>query len=169
MRKLNRRDLLKLGIGATAAELASLGLHGCGGRSMTTSSVPTTPGASCSKLSDIECVAILIQENRSFDHYFGSYRGVRGFSDPSMAYQQPNPANTTSAPIGTLLPFHLDTATTNAACTHDIADDWVLHAGGHSLLLRARRRLYDLRQLFLLGDRADRSKSPIHHGGFDRS
>jgi phospholipase C len=70
-------------------------------------------------------VVILIQENRSFDHYFGSYRGVRGFSDPSMAYRQPNPANTSSPPIGTLLPFHLDTATTNAACTHDITHDWV--------------------------------------------
>src|SRR6478736_31111 len=110
MRKLNRRDLLKLGIGATAAELASLGLHGCGGGSMTTSSVPTTPGASCSKLSDIGHVVILIQENRSFDHYFGSYRGVRGFADQSAAFQQPYPGNTANSPAGTLLPFHLDTA-----------------------------------------------------------
>ena len=70
-------------------------------------------------------MVIFIQENRSFDHYFGSYRGVRGFADPSMAFQQPNPANTTSPPTGKLLPFHLDTATTNAACTHDITHDWV--------------------------------------------
>ena len=125
MHKLNRRELLKLGIGATAAEIAGFALHGCGGGSKDMPSVPTTPGAACSKLSDIEHVVILIQENRSFDHYFGSYRGVRGFSDPSMAYQQPSPANTMSAPIGKLLPFHLDTATTNAACTHDITHDWV--------------------------------------------
>jgi phospholipase C len=127
MHKLNRRDLIRLGIGATAAELAALGLHGCGGGSTGTPSVPSAPipAAACSKLTDIEHVVILIQENRSFDHYFGSYRGVRGFSDPSMAYQQPNPANTTSPPIGALLPFHLDTATTNAACTHDITHDWV--------------------------------------------
>jgi phospholipase C len=44
-------------------------------------------------------VVILIQENRSFDHYFGSYRGVRGFSDQSMAFQQPDPPNTTNVPI----------------------------------------------------------------------
>jgi phospholipase C len=69
-------------------------------------------------------VVILIQENRSFDHYFGSYRGVRGFSDQSMAFQQPDPANTTNSPVGRLLPFHLDTSTTNAACTHDISHDW---------------------------------------------
>ena len=68
---------------------------------------------------------ILIQENRSFDHYFGSYRGVRGFSDRSIAFQQPDPANTTISPVGALLPFHLDTSTTNAACTHDITHDWV--------------------------------------------
>jgi phospholipase C len=76
-------------------------------------------------LTDIEHVVILIQENRSFDHYFGSYRGVRGFSDQSMAFHQSDPANTTISPVGTLLPFHLDTLTTNAACTHDITHDWV--------------------------------------------
>ncbi len=70
-------------------------------------------------------MVILIQENRSFDHYFGSYRGVRGFSDQSMAFRQPDPANTASPPVGKLLPFHLDTSTTNAACTHDISHDWV--------------------------------------------
>src|SRR5580698_7791104 len=33
-------------------------------------------------IKDVEHVVILMQENRSFDHYFGSLRGVRGFSDP---------------------------------------------------------------------------------------
>ena len=33
-------------------------------------------------IADVEHVVILMQENRSFDHYFGSLRGVRGFSDP---------------------------------------------------------------------------------------
>jgi phospholipase C len=124
MRRIARRDWLKLGIGATAAELAAMGLHGCGGGASGSPSVPSTPSA-CSTLSDIEHVIIFIQENRSFDHYFGSYRGVRGFSDQSMAFQQPDPSNTGSPPIGTLLPFHLDTSTTNAACTHDITHDWV--------------------------------------------
>jgi phospholipase C len=32
-------------------------------------------------LNDIEHVIIFIQENRSFDHYFGTLRGVRGFGD----------------------------------------------------------------------------------------
>ena len=32
---------------------------------------------------DIKHVVILTQENRSFDHYFGSLKGVRGFGDRS--------------------------------------------------------------------------------------
>ncbi|UQX88816.1 phospholipase C, phosphocholine-specific [Jatrophihabitans telluris] len=34
---------------------------------------------------DVEHIVILMQENRSFDHYFGTMRGVRGFSDPHPA------------------------------------------------------------------------------------
>jgi phospholipase C len=33
-------------------------------------------------LKDIEHVIFLMQENRSFDHYYGTMRGVRGFGDP---------------------------------------------------------------------------------------
>ena len=97
-----------------------MGLYGCGASKL----VPSVPSG-CSKLTNIEHVVILTQENRSFDHYFGSYRGVRGFSDQSAAFQQPDPTNTTSPPVGALSPFHLDTAMTNAACTHDITHDWV--------------------------------------------
>jgi len=33
-------------------------------------------------IADVEHIVILTQENQSFDHYFGTLRGVRGFSDP---------------------------------------------------------------------------------------
>ncbi|SEN47943.1 phospholipase C [Sphingomonas gellani] len=33
-------------------------------------------------IADVEHVVVLMQENRSFDHYFGALRGVRGFDDP---------------------------------------------------------------------------------------
>ena len=33
-------------------------------------------------LKDIKHVVLLMQENRSFDHYFGTMAGVRGFDDP---------------------------------------------------------------------------------------
>ena len=96
---MNRREMLKLGTSAAAAELAMLALQGCGSGSVHIPSPPSGP-SSCSKLSDIEHVVVFIQENRSFDHYFGGYRGVRGFSDKSSAFQQPDPSNTAIAPIG---------------------------------------------------------------------
>jgi phospholipase C len=39
-------------------------------------------------IKEIEHVVILMQENRSFDHYFGTLSGVRGFSDPRVPKQR---------------------------------------------------------------------------------
>src|SRR5215475_16121904 len=33
-------------------------------------------------INDVEHIVILMQENRPFDHHFGTLRGVRGFADP---------------------------------------------------------------------------------------
>src|ERR1700692_2948002 len=33
-------------------------------------------------IQDVEHIVVLMQENRPFDHHFGTLRGVRGFSDP---------------------------------------------------------------------------------------
>jgi phospholipase C len=122
LRSVSRRELLKLCGAVGAGGFVSSILQGCGGGM---SSNPMPMPSSCSKITDVEHVVIFIQENRSFDHYFGSYRGVRGFGETSPAFNQPDTANLTNSPIGQLLPFHLDTATTNAACTHDITHDWV--------------------------------------------
>ena len=35
-------------------------------------------------INDVEHVVILMQENRSFDMYFGSFKGVRGFGGSSL-------------------------------------------------------------------------------------
>jgi len=114
--------MLKLAAATGAAGLTGSMLTSCGGRP----GIPTVPGtATCAKISDVDHVVILMQENRSFDHYFGSYKGARGFSDASAAFRQPYPGNTSSSPTGVLLPFHLDTTLTNAACTHDITHDWI--------------------------------------------
>jgi phospholipase C len=114
--------MLKLAAATGAAGLTGSVLTSCGGRP----GIPTVPGtATCAKISDVDHVVILMQENRSFDHYFGSYKGARGFSDASAAFRQPYPGNTSSSPTGVLLPFHLDTTQTNAACTHDITHDWI--------------------------------------------
>jgi phospholipase C len=63
-------------------------------------------------IADVKHVVILMQENRSFDHYFGTLSGVRGFGDKqALAYQngtsifqQPDPARTD---LGYLLPYNL--------------------------------------------------------------
>ncbi|WP_282792740.1 phospholipase C, phosphocholine-specific [Streptomyces sp. CC224B] len=57
-------------------------------------------------LDAIEHVVILMQENRSFDHYFGALRGVRGFSDRN-AIQLPGGTSVFEqpGPLRTVLPF----------------------------------------------------------------
>ncbi|RKO69510.1 phospholipase C, phosphocholine-specific [Sphingobacterium puteale] len=59
---------------------------------------------------DAEHVVLLMQENRSFDHAFGTLRGVRGFNDP-RAIRQPNRHKVwlqTQKTGETYAPFRLD-------------------------------------------------------------
>jgi len=72
-------------------------------------------------LSDIEHVVILMQENRSFDHYFGTLSGVRGFSDPVGRFVQKG-----AGPGGELMPFRLlsDPPRCDGECLNDISHTW---------------------------------------------
>lgn len=70
---------------------------------------------------DAEHVVILMQENRSFDHAFGTLQGVRGFNDPrAIELPNGNPVWAQTNKAGeTYLPFHLDikeTKTTWMGC-----------------------------------------------------
>ena len=66
-----------------------------------------------SDIGAVEHVIFLMMENRSFDHYYGTYPGVRGFDDHPAgdlgAFSQAWPATQRRHPVGRLLPFHLDT------------------------------------------------------------
>ncbi|MBW8732888.1 MAG: phospholipase C, phosphocholine-specific [Asticcacaulis sp.] len=92
------------------------------------SSLPAT-AATRGSLADVEHVVILMQENRSFDHYFGALRGVRGFDDPhpwiqpagAPAWQQRQDDKDGGDVIG---PFHLDTETTAAGCIKSLDHSW---------------------------------------------
>ncbi|MHB8573394.1 MAG: alkaline phosphatase family protein [Candidatus Dormibacteria bacterium] len=86
------------------------------------------PAAGCGKLGDIEHVVIFIQENRSFDHYFGSYPGVAGFDDTGALPGVFRQAGYTNGADNFLEPFHLDTADTTrqSACTDDISHEWTV-------------------------------------------
>ncbi len=76
-------------------------------------------------IQDVEHVVFLMQENRSFDHYFGTMRGVRGFGDkhpvklPSgePVWHQPDGA-------GRVLPFHPDAANLGMQFLEDLPHNW---------------------------------------------
>ncbi|BBE70949.1 phosphocholine-specific phospholipase C [Oharaeibacter diazotrophicus] len=73
---------------------------------------------------DVEHIVVLMQENRSFDHYFGTMRGVRGFEDPrpvrlstgKTVWAQPSPT-------GDVLPFRPD-ANFGEKFLEDVAHGW---------------------------------------------
>ncbi len=112
-----RREILAAGMaGGISVLLAS-----CGGATAKKAAAIKPAG---SDLGAVEHVVFLMHENRSFDHYFGTYRGVRGFDDARARraglFAQAWPGG--AAP--TLLPFHLDTASTQAECTFDLSHQW---------------------------------------------
>jgi len=80
-------------------------------------------------IADIEHVVIFMQENRAFDHYYGTLRGVRGFGD---RHTIPVNSGTGQRPVWyqtderghATLPFHLDTKTTGAQCVADLDHSW---------------------------------------------
>ena len=90
-------------------------------------------------IADVGHIVVLMQENRSFDHYFGAMRGVRGFAD---RFQIPTLQ-------GSIRPFHLDTQANfalmraegtphtwrdaQAAWNHGRMDQWTQHKGAHSV------------------------------------
>ncbi len=75
-----------------------------------------------SDLGAVKHVVFLMQENRSFDHYFGSMGGVRGFDDTNnrSAFTQAWPGGKHP----TLLPFQMNTQTERAECTYDLSHTW---------------------------------------------
>jgi phospholipase C len=88
-----------------------------------------TDPAGTGSLADIEHFVFLMQENRSFDHYFGTLSGVRGFDDSSPAFRQfgYNPATRKADDSAFLEPFRLDTthgATLDGECINDPTHDW---------------------------------------------
>ena len=117
MAGITRRELLQAGAGAGALALGANPLI----QQALGAKLP--PG----KLTDIEHVVILIQENRSFDHYFGTLPGVRGFGDPTASrsvFEQPG--YTAEGYGGVLLPFHAESSgIPGERCFPDITHSWV--------------------------------------------
>ena len=89
--EMSRRRFMALGAGAVGAAAAGSLLPPSLQAAL---AAPAPPGG----LDSIEHVVLLMQENRAFDHYFGTLRGVRGFGDPNAlrlrtgrtVYEQPD-------------------------------------------------------------------------------
>ncbi|MEU9981153.1 phosphocholine-specific phospholipase C [Streptomyces sp. NPDC050856] len=97
--EISRRRMLALGGGALGTAAAGSLLPPSLRAALAAAPPPGGLGA-------VRHVVVLMQENRSFDHYFGTLRGVRGFGDrnavelPSgrSVFEQPGP-------LRTVLPF----------------------------------------------------------------
>jgi len=150
MNPITRRRFLQLAGGTLGASLA-----GCALPPSVRRAAEIAPARRKGTIEDVEHVVILMQENRSFDHYFGTMRGVRGFGDPRplqwadgrSVWHQPNARIRTptfqargvppDAPY--VLPFHIDTqrtgdqqdgtdhswSTGHQAWNHGRWNDWV--------------------------------------------
>ena len=66
-------------------------------------------------LHDVQNIVILMMENRGFDHYFGTLRGVRGFGDRHpVLLESGKPVWFQSDGMRDIPPYHLDTTTSSA-------------------------------------------------------
>ncbi len=68
----------------------------------------TSAAVSTGTIADVKHIVVLMQENRAFDHYFGTKKGVRGFGDPfphptvsgqPVWYQKSSPTGATTLPF----------------------------------------------------------------------
>ncbi|QDH78590.1 phospholipase C, phosphocholine-specific [Echinicola soli] len=75
---------------------------------------------------DAEHVVLLMQENRSFDHCFGTLKGVRGFNDPrAISLPDKNPVWLQPDKNGNrFAPFRFDIKDTKATWMRDIPHSW---------------------------------------------
>ncbi|MEU9763540.1 phosphocholine-specific phospholipase C [Streptomyces sp. NPDC047987] len=79
---------------------------------------------------DIEHIVVLMQENRSFDHYFGSMKGVRGFGDPRpVTLPSGKPVWHQASGGKETLPYHPDADDLGMQFIAGLDHDW---AGGHN-------------------------------------
>lgn len=118
--RMDRREFLRtLGVGAAAAGFMGSALARA-------STLPAT--GRTGTIEDVEHIVVFMQENRSFDHYFGHLRGVRGYGDRfplvlpggKPVWRQPRADN----PATDILPFHFDTRKTSAQLLQDLDHSW---------------------------------------------
>jgi phospholipase C len=120
MSGVNRRQFLRL----SAATTALSALSGSIARA-----AEIAPATRTGTVRDVEHVVVLMQENRSFDHYFGTLRGVRGFGDPRpVTLPSGKSVWHQSDGVRDVLPFHPAADDLGMQFLQDLNHDW---NGGH--------------------------------------
>jgi phospholipase C len=112
----------------SSAALVGGGLVAPATRAVLPHAAGALPATRRARLTDIDHIIILMKENRSFDHYFGTLAGVRGFADAGAlqlpgqrsVFHQPDGVH----PDGYVLPFRLDTVRTSAQRMADLNHSW---------------------------------------------
>jgi phospholipase C len=115
MKNPGRRDFLRQSAGVLGADALSL-LPPAIRRALAVEAKVET-----GTILDVRHIVILMQENRSFDHYFGTLRGVRGFGDRfPIPLESGKPVWFQSDGEREISPYHLDSQTTSALLVPDM-------------------------------------------------
>ncbi len=108
MSKLHRREFVKMS--------AKLGLAAVVWEQLLQNALAVEAHNATRSINDVEHIVILMQENRSFDHYFGAMKGVRGFGDRfPIPLQSGKRAFHQSDGKNIVPPYRADGKTSNAA------------------------------------------------------
>jgi phospholipase C len=134
LRPVDRRRFLQIAGGSVAATALS---------SSIARAAAIAPAVRTRTVNDVEHIVVLMQENRSFDHYFGSLRGVRGFGDPHPALQPGGQSVWTQDGV---LPFHPTAPDLGLQFIADLAHDWntthqALDGGGYDQWVEAKSNI----------------------------
>lgn len=115
-----RRDFLKQALALAAAGAGVNFLPAAVQRAL---AIDPAPGTT---FLDAEHIVILMQENRSFDHMYGTLQGVRGFNDPrAVTLPNGNPVwLQTNAAGRTFSPFRLDMRDSRATWMSCLPHTW---------------------------------------------
>jgi phospholipase C len=116
MTNIDRRRFLQLAGGTVATSLLSTSIARA-------AEIPAHRRTGT--LRDVEHIVVLMQENRSFDHYFGTLRGVRGFGDPRpVVLPSGKPVWYQSNGTKDILPFHPDAKNLGLQFLQDLPHGW---------------------------------------------
>ena len=122
MPSLNRRRFLQLsGAGAAGTAISQM----LGESVARAASIPANRATGSIK--DVEHVVVFMQENRAFDHLFGTLNGVRGFGDPHPAVL-PSGKDVWHQNNGSrdVLPYHPDAPNLGMQFMEDLDHSWKL-------------------------------------------